>query len=269
MPMEYHTKHRTLTAAEIASAKDGVVTHMQQIAILDGELAEQKKKYANLLKPHKTTVKELMAMITTGVESGSAYCNVVVDPVTQTVKFFETKRVFNEDTQRHENVETLFDEKTFEEVGEKQLSIWQQESESDSIDEAIDRIDQDEWISLENMLREECSNIYADGVVMCLAKPFPAPVAAYYLSETGSPSSNVNVALSSLGARAAVNMINIDVQESDDYDATIDKLGELLFSDLVFTSSYEGGGGSILRSLITWAKGDEGDSDEDESGDDE
>lgn len=266
MPMEFHTKHRTLTAAEIASAKDGVVTHMQQIAILDGELAEQKKKYANLLKPHKTTVKELITMITTGVESGSAYCNVVVDPVTQTVKFFETKRVFNEDTQRYENVETLFDEKTFEEVGEKQLTIWQEESERDVIDDAMERIDHEEWMSLDKWIAKFCNEnggfVDTEDLARTLASPFPTPVADWYLKETGAPSSNVNIALSSQGLRAALKVLEIDLTgDGHAYNYLAEKLSGMLFSDTV-------NGQAILSMMIEWANTEDSD-DEDESGDDE
>lgn len=245
----HHTKHRPLTPEEIVQAKDGVVEHMQVVDKLEAELAAEKKKYAERIKPHKVIVKDLMQKITTGHDSGSAWCRVVVDPVTQTVKFFTEKRVFNEDTQRHEYVDTLFDEKTFEEVGESQLTIWQQESEDDAIEDAIERVAQEEWNSLASILEaSDFADLYVDDVCRVLAKPFSAEAAEAFLVYAGTPSSKVNVTFSTQGLQASVCALEDFVTGCDEVErgTRLETMGQLLFPKIKDA-------GVLLDVIINWA----------------
>lgn len=258
----HHTKHRPLTPEEITQAKDGVVEHMQIVDTLEAELAAEKKEYAKKIRPHKAVIKDLMQKITTGHESGSAWCRVVVDPVTQTVKFFTYKSVFNEETLRDENVETLFDEKTFEEVGEKQLAMWQEETEGDVIADAIERVDQDEFDSFEKALEDRDITSYsAYEVCEVLARPFPTVAADLFLKYTGDPSTKVNVAFSTQGLRAAASELIEITTECDDsmsYDRLVN-MGTILFPQA-------DDGNMILAALIDWSAQEV---DDDESNEDE
>ena len=244
----HHTKHRPLTPEEITQAKDGVVEHMQIVDTLEAELAAEKKEYAKKIRPHKAVIKDLMQKITTGHESGSAWCRVVVDPVTQTVKFFTYKSVFNEETLRDENVETLFDEKTFEEVGEKQLAMWQEDSDIDAIEDAIDRVDSDEWDSLAELLKAaDFRNYHVQLLCDVMARPFNTKSAFLYKEYTGEPSSKVNVIFSAQGLLAAANELALIVADCDaeTRNTRIATIGSFLFP--------EEKASDLLEILFNWA----------------
>ncbi|MBS1562548.1 MAG: hypothetical protein JSS89_13155 [Bacteroidetes bacterium] len=201
----WHTKKRILTEAEMRVRKDSIVEHMQKINEIRALKKIEDKKFANQLKPHQTLVDEMMEQISTGVDEGKAQCEVQVDAVTQTVRFIKVDRKWNEELNDYEYSRELFDEKTFEEVGEKQLSMWQDMEVDDSVDSL--------WSVLAENERDALSDLDADETIDWpeavggLLTPMSGRAAALFLRLTGKPDVFVIQVFKNVGLREALELI--------------------------------------------------------------
>lgn len=199
MAQVYHTKRRELTGEELDLARKELVEGLMKIDEIEAEKAEAVAEFKTRMSPWKKQTTKLMRMVRTGIEEGSEYCRVVVDTVTQTVKFIYEKKIWDDETQTDRIEDVLFDELTFEQVGEKQLSMWQEDNAQDSVLEAYERISDDDHDVLQMVL--DASGITdedSDGselfeVFSILANPWPAKAAELWLKYVGSPSTNVNI----------------------------------------------------------------------------
>jgi len=204
----WHTKKRILTEDELRIRKDSYVEHMQKLNEIDALKKIEVKKFANLMKPHQNLVKDLMDQITTGVDEGSAQCEVQVDTVTQTVRFIKVERKYNEETLQNDEVRTLFDEKTFDEVGEKQLSMWQDMEVDDSVDRLEDLLTEEEIDGIELISdRHMDYEVEIDETLDGLLTPMSRRAASIFLAATGSPDSVFIQTIKNVGLRNALEMI--------------------------------------------------------------
>jgi hypothetical protein len=194
MPMVLHEKRRQLTAEELEVARREIVDGMAKVQDIQAEKKAADKEFSERLKPIKSEVDKLMAQVRTGLDIGRQWCDVVIDPVTRTVKFIHERRFKNPDTMMWETENVVFDEKTFEEVGEKQLTLWSEEQQDEKVDDALQNIPDEEWDRLNEVLAG--SEYRVEEVVRLLSKPWSAEAAECWLACTGEPSTTINVMLS-------------------------------------------------------------------------
>lgn len=199
MAQVYHTKRRELTGEELDFARKELVEGLMKIDEIEAEKAEAVAEFKTRMSPWKKQTTKLMRTVRTGIEEGSEYCRVVVDTVTQTVKFIYEKKIWDDETQTDCIEDILFDELTFEQVGEKQLSMWQEDNAKNSVFEAYERIPDDDREALELVLYKG-GLVDGDGernelfeVFSVLANPWPADAADLWLKHVGTPSTNVNI----------------------------------------------------------------------------
>jgi hypothetical protein len=129
----FHKKHRILNSKEMQMAKNLLVEHMTQ----QNEINERKKKslkeFERELKPHIIAMPDLMKMITSGVDEGEANCKVEVDAFERKVRFYKVTKETDPDTNKREEILTLFDTQSFDDVGEKQLTMWEEAEAKDAL----------------------------------------------------------------------------------------------------------------------------------------
>jgi hypothetical protein len=128
---KYHTKRRQLTANDLTDLRKHAADLLIKIQEIEGAKAAAMREFDRELKPRRKDLSSTTMQLRTGIEEGSAHCRVVINPVTSTVKFFTSESRIDPDTNVAYEHEELFDELTFEQVGEAQLSVWQQDSEDD------------------------------------------------------------------------------------------------------------------------------------------
>lgn len=129
---EMRQKRRQLNTAELTDMRK----HATELLLKLEDVEIRKKavvaEFTQEMRPLKTDLHKATQILRTGIDEDSAWCNVVVDPVTRTVKFFRTARKKDPDTNMMIEEEVLFDEVSFDDVDEHQLTIWQTDEDVDS-----------------------------------------------------------------------------------------------------------------------------------------
>jgi len=250
MYFEQHTKQRQLTSNELTEAKSSVVENLQEIERIEAAFNIVRADFKKELKPHKNLIKELIKKITTGLDVDSAYCKVVVDPITQTVKFFKVKRNKDEDDGMQLEDEVLFDELPFAEVGETQLSMWQQEAAASADDpvhgdipEPGSTLDERELKLFNNCIllfnTINGTRLQPDDVVKKFVAPLDGHTASMYIMQTRTPYSAVNVAASTQGLHAAISEVEKHCMQQFNLQSVASMLFDGLFADHVEVLSAE------------------------------
>lgn len=237
MAYKYHTKRRQLTADELDLARKELVEGLMKIDEIEAEKSDALAGFKARMAPHKKEVTKLMRTVRTGIDEGNEYCRVVVDTVTQTVKFFIEKTVWDDETQMNRTEDILFDELTFEEVGEAQISMWQNETEADSADEAIDRLYENDVI---NVMQDALDEVYADAdyhpsadnSLICLLRSWPPVAAGLWMKYVESPSTTTSLAFMHRPIDEALTMFSAGVALLADA-GVLSEFDESLFGDLV------------------------------------
>lgn len=243
MSYVYHTKRRQLTPEELTLARRELVEALIEEDKIAVEKALADKEFKRRMSPFQKTAKELMTKVRSGVDEGTAHCRVVVDTVTRTVKFFVEKKTWDNDTQTQYVEATLFDEQSFDEVGERQLTLWQDATAADAIDEAIDRFYDNEVFSviddaLQAVYANTDSDPFTEDLLKCLMSPWPSDAAALWMKHAESPSTNINLAFMHRPIEEALTMFSAGVALLADANV-LDEFDRSLFADEVDENIYD------------------------------